>query len=416
MRILHVSWEYPPVVYGGLGRHVHALAQEQAQQGHDVWVLTQLPPGASRREEVNSVKVARVRPPEPQVPREPQALVDWVRGLDEAMAHRATELVAEVNPQIIHAHDWVVTAAARAARSANRTPLVSTIHATEAGRHQGWISGAISTEIHTAEYRLAQLSQRIITCSTKMAADVSKLFGVPRTDIDVIPNGIDASTWRVDPDDVQAARQRWAPSGQLVVFVGRLEWEKGIHTLIEALARTTTPGLHAVIAGTGTYEAELMRLATPLVEEERITFTGWLPQAELQGLQAAADVIVVPSLYEPFGLVALEAGALGIPVVVADTGGLGDIVDHGRAGYLFPAGDSAALAQALDAAVNDVAVTAHKVAAMHARISTDYQWDRIVASTTDTYERAIAEDSTTPRDLDPPGTKIVATNLLDPDV
>ena len=98
MRILHVSWEYPPIVYGGLGRHVHALAEEQARQGHDVWVLTQQPPSAPAHEVIAGVTVVRVQPVEPEVPREPQALVDWVRGLDAAMASAAREVVAALMP------------------------------------------------------------------------------------------------------------------------------------------------------------------------------------------------------------------------------------------------------------------------------------------------------------------------------
>ena len=222
MRILHVSWEYPPIVYGGLGRHVHALAEEQARQGHDVWVLTQQPPSAPAHEVIAGVTVVRVQPVEPEVPREPQALVDWVRGLDAAMANAAREVVAASEPQVVHAHDWVVTATARAATIASGAPLVTTLHATEAGRHQGWISGPISTEIHIAEYRLAQLSQRVITCSTRMAADAAALFAVPASRIDVIPNGIDLARWTVAPEDQEAARQRWGPRGPLVVFVGRL--------------------------------------------------------------------------------------------------------------------------------------------------------------------------------------------------
>lgn len=412
MRILHVSWEYPPIVYGGLGRHVHALAEEQARQGHDVWVLTQQPPSAPAHEVIAGVTVVRVQPVEPEVPREPQALVDWVRGLDAAMASAAREVVAASEPQVVHAHDWVVTATARAATIASGAPLVTTLHATEAGRHQGWISGPISTEIHIAEYRLAQLSQRVITCSTRMAADAAALFAVPASRIDVIPNGIDLARWTVAPEDQEAARQRWGPRGPLVVFVGRLEWEKGVHTLVDAVSRMSTPDVHVVIAGTGTYESELVSQASALIEAERITFTGWLPAAELLGLQAAADVIVVPSLYEPFGLVALEAGALGVPVVVADTGGLGDIVDHGRVGFIFPAGDSVALAHELDRALGDVPGRAHRLATLRTRIVANYQWDRIAEATTTTYLRAEQEQRKDPRPTEVATPVIAAANLL----
>jgi len=174
----------------------------------------------------------------------------------------------------------------------------------------------------------------------------------------------------------------------------------------------STPDVHVVIAGTGTYESELVAQASALIEAERITFTGWLPAAELLGLQAAADVIVVPSLYEPFGLVALEAGALGVPVVVADTGGLGDIVDHGRVGFIFPAGDSVALAHELDRALGDVPGRAHRLAKLRTRIETNYQWDRIAEATTTTYLRAEQERRTDPRPTEVATPVIAAANLL----
>ncbi len=393
MRILHVSWEYPPIVYGGLGRHVHALTQEQSLQGHEVSVLTQRPTGTAAHENRDGVQVFRVTPPLPEVPREPAALVEWVRGLDAAMATAVDPVLERVRPNVVHAHDWVVTRTAVAARVASGLPLVSTIHATEAGRHQGWVSGDISTHIHQLEYQLANLSQRTITCSTSMRSDVSRLFDIPGADIDVIPNGINLQDWSVPEEDIEQARQSWAPTGQLGVFVGRLEWEKGVHTLLDAISALKTADLHFVIAGTGTYESELVRRASELLEQERVTFTGWLPEAELKALEAAADVIVVPSLYEPFGLVALEAGALGVPVVAAATGGLIDIVDGGTAGYLFDADDPNSLAQAVDHALGDRSETSHRLAAMRHRIETQYQWNRIAQRTIETYEAAIAEQS-----------------------
>ena len=401
MHILHVSWEYPPIVYGGLGRHVHALTQEQARQGHHVSVLTQRPPGTAAHERPDGVNIIRVSPPLPEVPREPAGLVEWVRGLDTAMASTIVTVLDDARPDVVHAHDWVVTHTALAARRISSSPLVSTIHATEAGRHQGWVSGDISTHIHHLEFRLANASQRIITCSTSMRSDVSTLFDIRAADIDVIPNGIDLRDWSVPDEDIEQARQRWSPNGRLGVFVGRLEWEKGVHTLLDAIPELNSTDLRFVVAGTGTYEPELVRRASDLLGQDKVAFTGWLSEPELKALEAAADVIVVPSLYEPFGLVALEAGALGVPVVVAETGGLVDIVDGGTAGHLFKASDPRSLASAIDHALGDRSETAHRVAALKHRIETTYQWERIAQQTVESYEAAITEQSANgPRPLD----------------
>lgn len=397
MRILHVSWEYPPVLYGGLGRHVHALAQEQAREGHDVTVLTQLPPGATETEVVNGVRIIRISPPQPDAPREPTALVEWVTGLNFAMAAAAQRVAEIARPEIVHAHDWVVTGAANAVRLAAGVPLVTTIHATEAGRHQGWIHGTVSTTIHQREFTLTNLSQRVITCSRRMRDAAITLFGLAPGDVDIVPNGINVQEWAVDEADVEAARRQWAANENLAVFVGRLEWEKGAQTLIDAMPLLATPNVHLVIAGTGSYEAALVEQARDLIDSGVITVTGWLPAHNLHALQAAADVIVVPSRYEPFGLVALEAGALDVPVVVANTGGLSDVVDNGSAGFMFESGNPPALARAMDQALGDRADSAHRVGRMRERLETIYRWDTIARSTVETYARAINEAQTFPR-------------------
>ena len=412
MRILHVSWEYPPLLYGGLGRHVHALAQEQARAGHSVTVLTQLPPGTLEDEVVNGVRIIRIPAPQPQAPREPTELVEWVTGLNFAMAAAAARVVEAVEPDVIHAHDWVVSGAANALRLAAGVPLVTTIHATEAGRHQGWIHGTVSTTIHQREFQLTNLSQRVIACSQRMRDAVITLFGSSPSAVDVIPNGINVAEWAVAEEDVEVARQRWSAHENLVVFVGRLEWEKGVQTLIDAMPLLATAHVHLVIAGTGSYEAALVEQTHELIDAGIITFTGWLPAQELHALQAAADVIVVPSRYEPFGLVALEAGALDVPVVVANTGGLSDVVDDGAAGFMFESGNAAALARAMDEALGDRLEAGRRVAEMRSRLETIYRWDTIAASTVDTYTAAIADAAQSPRPDEVPAPTIPDRNLL----
>lgn len=412
MRILHVSWEYPPVIYGGLGRAVYSLSQEQARQGHDVTVLTHGPPAVPSHDEIDGVSVIRVQSPTPELPKDPSALVEWVTALNDAMAAAAPRVVHSVAPDVVHAHDWVVTRAANMLRIEARTPLVTTIHATEAGRHQGWIHGTVSTTIHQREFELANLSQRVITCSQRMRDSVITLFDTKADAVDVIPNGIDLTDWSVAEEDSEVARQRWAPTGRLAVFVGRLEWEKGVQTLIDAMPLLDSPDVHLVIAGTGSYETALVEQARDLIEAEKITITGWLPHADLRALQACSDVIIVPSRYEPFGLVALEGGALDVPVVVADTGGLREVVDDGRAGFLFESGNAPSLARAIDHALGDRADTAHRVAHMKNRLETIYRWDAIAETTVTTYEAAIAQAKVSPRATFVTPPSVPARNLL----
>jgi len=392
MRILHISWEYPPLVYGGLGRHVHALAEAQAALGHEVTVLTQQGPGASSAETVNGVSVIRVEPPTPEVPRVPDQLVEWTLELDARIASRAPEVIKEVTPDVIHGHDWVVARASLAARDAagGSTPLVITIHATESGRHQGWINGDVSKTINAREELLATRADELIVCSGGMKTEVVHALGAPANRVAVIPNGIDTERWIVSRTDREDARFRWAPDGPLIVFVGRLEWEKGVHTLIDAVdqVRANHPSSTFVIAGTGTFEDTLHTRAADLADQAGVKFAGWLGETDMMALIAAGDLAVVPSLYEPFGLVALEAAALRTGLVVADTGGLSDIVTHGHTGLVFEAGDPESLAATIDQALNNPDEVADYVERIGEQLVHDFDWTRIAQRTVTAYESA----------------------------
>jgi glycogen synthase len=414
VHVLHISWEYPPLVYGGLGRHVHAVAEAQAAAGHDVTVLTQQGPGARPAEELNGVHVMRVKPPTPSVPREPDALVAWVNELDTRMARSAASLLAGLAPDVVHAHDWVVAQTATEVRRRIPAPLVVTVHATEAGRHQGWITADLSRRVNGIEYRLTTIAQRIIACSGAMKFEVSQLFQVDTEAIDVIPNGIDLGRWRVPENQQRSAIHRQAQVAPLIVFIGRLEWEKGVHTLLEAAQKLVNAGrdIQVVVAGTGTYEGALQSQASALIEAGVASFTGWLPEPQLRALAAAADVVVVPSLYEPFGLVALEAGALGAPVVVARTGGLADTVSDGVTGRVFEPGDAAGLAVVVAEVLDDHEQTQRMSKEFLAVLEEKFDWHKIAPRTVETYELAIAQAKVNPRPVDVAPLERVHRNLF----
>src|SRR4051794_8082140 len=340
-----LSWEYPPVMYGGLGRHVHALSEALTMAGHEVTVVTQHAAGASYDEVVGGVRVVRAPADPPLVPRDD--LLAWVMSLNHSLGRAATQVATHSSFDVVHAHDWVVAHAAAAVKGAARLPLVATMHATEAGRHQGWLPGPLSRAIHTTEWWLTFEARRVITCSSHMRWEVTRLFDLPPDSVNVVPNGITPQTWQVPDDGVATARNTYVSAdGPLIAYTGRLEYEKGVHTLLRAMPRLRRrlPGVRLVVAGTGTHEAELRALARSLRLGRAVTFTGFLDQDVLAVLATAADVAVVPSIYEPFGMVALEAAAAGTPLVVADTGGLREFVEHGITGLRFEPGDVGALA------------------------------------------------------------------------
>jgi glycogen(starch) synthase len=394
VRVLQLSWEYPPVVYGGLGRHVHALAEAQAAAGHDVVVVTQHPGDADvpLDEVVNGVRVVRVPHDPPAIPM--SDLLAWTMALNHALARAALRVGHTWAPDVVHGHDWLVAHAGAALREEFGVPLVATVHATEAGRHQGWLPDDFSRAVHTVEWWLTFESRRVITCSQHMRWEVSRLFELPGDKVDVIPNGIDLSAWTTTPDDVAAARAGLAGDGPLVLFAGRLEWEKGVQTLVEAMPRLRRrfPGLRLVVVGRGSQQEMLEELARRLRVSRAVHFTGWLTEAELRAAAAAADVAVIPSVYEPFGLVALEAAALGTPLVVSDTGGLAELVVDGETGLTFPALDAAALADAVTGMLRDEVLARRVVRTAREVLARDHAWPTIAATTVATYERAVREE------------------------
>jgi glycogen(starch) synthase len=392
VRVLMLSWEYPPLLVGGLGRHVHALAEAMARAGHQVTVLTRHPDPAEQLpydEELGGVRVVRVAE-DPALLRFEDELLAWTMALNHALTRTGLAVCDEAPPDVVHAHDWLVAHAATTLKHHLRVPLVATLHGTEAGRHQGWLPGPLNRSIHSVEWWLTYEARRVIACSAHMGWEVTRLFDLPPDKVDVVPNGVDLRRWQPPPEQVAAARRRWGGDGPLVVYSGRLVYEKGVQDLLAAVPRLRRrhPGLRLVVAGRGPEGEELRALARRLRLGRSVTFAGFVPETELAALTAAADCAVVPSVYEPFGLVALEAAAAGTPVVASDSGGLRELVEHRRTGLSFRAGDPAGLADAVSELLADQVLGRRLVRGAQAVLRRDHSWAKVAARTVDVYARA----------------------------
>jgi len=396
MRVLMLSWEYPPVVVGGLARHVHALATHLVRDGHEVVVLCRHVAGTDAHTHpttdrlVEGVRIIRVAEDPLHVTFE-RDLVAWTLSMGHAMTRAGLELLRAWKPDVVHAHDWLVTHPAIALADTVRVPLVGTIHATEAGRHSGWLSHPLNQQVHSVEWWLANRSDELITCSQAMRAEVAGLFDLAAEDITVIHNGIEERGWRVPPDEIADARDRYAPSGEpLLLYFGRLEWEKGVQDLLSALPgiRRNHPGTRLVVAGRGRHLDELVEQSRKLRIRRAVDFAGHLPDRELRAVLAAADAVVLPSRYEPFGIVALEAAAAQAPLVASTAGGLGEVVIDGVTGLAFSPGDVTALGTAVDTVLRDRAAAEHRARTAKARLSADFDWARIAEATAEVYRRA----------------------------
>jgi glycogen(starch) synthase len=395
MRILHLSWEYPPVVYGGLGRHVHALAHAQAANGHDVVVITQayghddddvdLVSLGWQADPAGGVRVVRTAGGSDQVP---QDLLGHVSRMQEGFAQAGDSLLDLWSPDVVHAHDWMVAHAAAALRRASGAALVATIHATEAGRNRGWITTELSTAIHAFEWWLANTADGVVACSRHMADEVETLFGVTPTR--VIPNGIDPADWRASPDATARVRAENSDATALLAYTGRVEWEKGVQTLLEALPRVQRvhPGVRVLVAGRGSYLGTLQAQAAGMGLGDSAQFLGWVSEERLRAVVSAADVAIVPSFYEPFGLVALEAAALGAPVIVARTGGLAEFAADGLLAATFRPGDAYSLAEAITRDLAEPQAAAERARRAQEAVEERYGWRQVARTTVDVYALA----------------------------
>jgi glycogen(starch) synthase len=392
MRALILSWEYPPRIVGGLGRHVWRLSTALADQGHEIHVVTRDHPDAPPEEWLDGVHVLRVGEYPPIVPFDD--LVPWVLQFNIGVLETAANLLLDTDVDVVHAHDWLVAYAAAGVKNLFQAPLVSTVHATEYGRHQGFLPQAMNRLIHQVEWWLTYESRRTITCSQYMRDQCRRIFELPSEKIDVIPNGVDLQTFTA-PDGVDEFRSRLVRDGEkLIFFAGRLEFEKGVQTVLEALPRVldTVPA-RFVVAGIGTHEEELRDHVTRAGLDDHVEFLGFVPDARLRMYYAAADLAVVPSLYEPFGMVALETMASGTPCIAADTGGLRELVVHEATGLRFVPGDPASLAGMILRLLTDQRLDQRLTVDARRMLDEQFSWRSIAARTVAVYERAIAEEA-----------------------
>jgi glycogen(starch) synthase len=334
------------VIEGGLARHVRKLAEALVRQGVAVDVLTRGLAGSQQDSRPGTtwpggVRVHRVR--EPGWPRELHRFVAWVEQMNDDMYTAGEALAVEHRYDLIHGHDWLVAQASAALAERLAVPYVTTIHATEHGRHQGWVQNPPQSHIHAVERCMAARADGVVVCSHYMRGHVADIFDIDERRIAVIPNGIDPGELR-PVGNLSALRAEFAaPHERLVLFVGRLVYEKGFQLALDALPGVLRqlPNVRFLVAGSGTHEAELKAQALRLGLSERGSFLGWIGDDALHSLYRIADLCVVPSIYEPFGLVALEAMASGCPCIVADTGGLREVVPVGeRVGLRFNGGDA----------------------------------------------------------------------------
>jgi len=280
----------------------------------------------------------------------------------------------------------------RALKHAYQLPLIATIHATEAGRNQG-LHNDMQRYISSVEWWLTYEAWRVIVCSESMRHEVQGLFQLPTDKVEVIPNGVDAEKFRTAHPQPQFRDGFAKPWEKVVFFVGRLVREKGVHVLIEAAPKilAVCPEAKFVVAGVGSMENHLKHQAWSTGVGHKFCFTGYIDDTTRNNLYYISAVAAFPSLYEPFGIVALEGMAAGVPVVVSDTGGLGEIIYHGRNGLKAYTGDPNSLAGNIITILKDPAYGEKLREHASRQIDEIYDWQQIVRKTMQLYTRVFKE-------------------------
>jgi glycosyltransferase involved in cell wall biosynthesis len=386
-----LSWEFPPRVIGGISPHVHFLSKSLAKQGVKVYVVTCDFPDAPAHEVIDGVEVYRIdsyKNPAPD-------FATWVYLMNLNMQKETAALIKKLDNKIdvIHAHDWLVADAGIGLKHIFRKPLLVTMHSTEMGRRDGTHT---TTEkmIHETEAWLTYEAWKVICCSDYMINHVKWAFGLPTDKMVMVPNGVNTAVYEQAKPEADFRAKFALPEEKIVLFVGRLVYEKGIHVLINAVPKVLQKvNAKFIIVGSGYMKEQLLNIVRSMGLEHKVLFQGFVDEQSLLKLQKTADVSVVPSLFEPFGIVALEAMAAQSPVVVSDTGGLSEIVEHDVSGVKVYPNNPDSLAWGITKILQDPAYGNKLRENAYRKVQEKYDWEKIALQTKKIYEGVLGEYS-----------------------
>lgn len=393
LSVMMLTWEFPPRIIGGISPHVYHLSKSLAKNGVKVYVVTCDFPGAPQHEVLDGVEIFRIdsyKNPSPD-------FATWVYLMNINMQKEAAALVSSIDGkvEIFHAHDWLVANAGIGLKHVFRKPLLATIHSTEVGRRDG-LHLDYERMIHETEAWLTYEAWKVICCSNYMVSHVRWAFGLPEDKLAMVPNGVNAKEYNRNKDtDLSQFRRKFAlPEEKIVLFVGRLVYEKGIHVFVNAIPKVLEKvNAKFVIVGNGYMKKSLSNLVKGMGLAHKVKFAGFVDDKTLRNLQRCADVSVVPSLFEPFGIVALEAMAAKSPVVVSDTGGLAEIVEHDVTGVKVYPDDPDSLAWGITKVLLDENYAKEIRSNAVKKVKENYNWDKISRQTKDVYQTVLSDYS-----------------------
>jgi glycosyltransferase involved in cell wall biosynthesis len=387
MRVLHLTTEFPPVIYGGLGTAVGGLVRASAWANLDVAVLL-----------VGETGWKGYDPPQiPLTPHRAEAAdcpdaVTLVQVSHADAIDVGVRLAQAWRPDVIHLHVFWLWSLAGAIREQTGTPLVYTVHSLDRAEYELGQGPPECLMQWDTQYVVIAAADRVIALTRGESALLAHYCPAARERVRIVGNGIADI-----PTTPRALRETGRDSAPLVLYSGRFVERKGIRDLLAAmpLVLDRAPTTRFVLAGghrhCGGADMERSWLPPDLYPyREHVHFTGWLSPDALADWYGAADVLVVPSWYEPFGMVILEGMLHGLPIVASAVGGPADILEHGRTGLLVPPRDIGALAESILDLVRDPARRRRMGAAAATEVRRTWLWPRLVEKMQIVYHEAIA--------------------------
>ena len=386
MKVGKLSWEFPPRVVGGIARHCEGLAKALVQQNHEVHLFTLDFPGSPNYEEMDGVKVYRAST-ELGHPN----FLTWVLLFNHFLAKRMADVTRSIDFDVIHVHDWLAAFSGISFKHYLKKPMVLTVHSTEVGRAQG-LHSPDSFSINGIEWWATYEADRVIVCSQSMKNEICGHFNLPLDKVDVIPNAIDTTKYQTSVDR-GSVRQRYGVGygEKLILCVGRLVPQKGIEYFIRAIPIIAKryPEAKFIIVGEGWSRDLLEAEARASGQGRKIQFTGFASDQEVINLMTSADALVVPSVYEPFGIVALEGMATGVPVVASKVDGLAEVIEHDRTGVFVYPRSPESIAWGVDQVLSDPGHAKWLTENAKEELRKAYSWEAVAMKTVEVYRKVV---------------------------
>ena len=341
LRIAFFVWEYPPKLVGGLGTYAEYITREFVALGHDVTVFTLNSGDLKTREILRGVEVHRPRIADASNVF-PMFVTDdlkkWgknIRFFNDIFISNVLSATKLINGlirkegshfDVVCVHDWLSSISGIITKNETKVPVVFHVHSTEWGRSGGRGSKVVSY----LESATAEATDRIITVSHAMQEDLAR-HGWPKSKISVVWNGVDPERYnprKCKKGDVKKIRHKYGIHDDecMLFFLGRLTWVKGVRNLVQAmpLILEECPKTKLVILGKGEEQTDIVETARRLeIEDNVVCHFEFVPEDERILHYAASDVCIFPSIYEPFGIVSLEAMSMAKPIVVGAQGVVG---------------------------------------------------------------------------------------------